>query len=694
MGTQTIQRLFRGGEFVPTMPRSGSEGDGVWRVENMSRRGVPGHRYWEVINGPLALNETAPLVALTGTIAVTEGSTMIVGTGTLFLTELHLGQRVIIIDEDGNQTIPIFVKRIISDTSYECWRPSTATLSGQTGWRMYRLFAMNQDRAMLLWGNAIKLDRGSILVVGDGDLRINGAVFSGTQQVETATVVGTIDPAGAGDVETVVTAAGMTGSPKTILTAVANNDTASQVAGKIRTDLAADVDIAAFFTVSGTGAEIVLTRLVAAANDATMNIATDNDSSTGLTAQPTSENTVAGISDANAVLSATREPQIAIYNPLSGTYAHYTLGMNTPTAPTLAAVGGGTKGMQGGNYSGIIYPARNETVGYNNPSPRADVTITTGDKIRVTFPAMDTTNGQNAWLYHGTMFSQSLGADLQYLNGPWRFVIKVTDADVNPAGGTFDIEYLDGEIVGNEIASFDNDAPPQGEFFELLNFNPVLLSCRGPSFSRAGVETTDPSPGPFIAPSKPRNIEAFPVGIQFSSSPPETIIGGVSALGRIYLLTPNTLQIAQATPNDTVPILIRPFWRDGFANPEAVVFENGNLYAFTLGGPARSRGDGDVIDAEKDWAASMTEFTDQWIPEAGHVMTAYWPGRDAICYFHVCDSLNDQGFWTTFVLVYGLAQRELIGTARISQEDRDSIVCGVATVGEKLHFLMGGRRLG
>jgi hypothetical protein len=573
MATQNLQRVFRGNEFIATTPRTGSQGDAVWRTENMVRRGRGNHRYWEVLKGELDINESAPLVALTGTVAVTEDSAIVVGTGTLFLTECKLGQRIIIIDEAGQQTIPIFVKRVISDTQFECWRPSTVTLSGQTGWRMYRLFTLNQRRAMMLWGNAIELDKGSLLVVGNGELFINGASLPGTP------------------------------------------------------------------------------------------------------------------------LTATNEPQIALFDP-AGTYSVFTLGMDTPAAPTLAAIAGGTKGMQGGNYSIVITPARKQTDGFNNPSQRADVTIATNDMVRITFPAMDTANGQNAWQIWVTVFTQSLGADLGYLNGPWRFLMMVTDEDVSSAGGTFDVEWLDAEVIGNELVSFDNDPPPQAEFIHLLNYTPVWLSCRGPSFTRGVTEFIDPSPGPLIAPAKPTNIEAAPAGIQFASSPPETIIGGVAAQGRIFLMTPNHLEIAQSTPDESVPILVRPYWNDGFANPEGVVFVNGNLYGFTTGGPAKSVGDGDVIEAERDWAAYMSEFTDDWTEEAGHVLVGYFPGKDAIAFFHVCDSLNDQGFWTTFVLLYGLAQGEWIGARRISQDDRDSIVCGVCTVGEDMHILMGGRRIG
>jgi len=115
----------------------------------------------------------------------------------------------------------------------------------------------------------------------------------GTAQVETATVVGTI--AGAGNATVITTAAGMTGSPITTSVAVLFNDTADTVAGKIRTALAAEANITARFAVGGVGAQVVLTRLVAAANDATLNININNGTCTGLTAAATSANTTAGV---------------------------------------------------------------------------------------------------------------------------------------------------------------------------------------------------------------------------------------------------------------------------------------------------------------------------------------------------------------------------------------------------------------
>lgn len=152
-----------------------------------------------------------------------------------------------------------------------------------------------------------------VINLADGDTTGTTAWTAGTAQVETATAAGTIT--GSGNAEVIVTAAGMTGSPKTILVAVENGDTAAVWAGKVRTALAADTAVAALFDVSGTSTSIVLTRKpsktytigatilpIRVANDSTLNIELDNDTSTGITPAASSANTTAGVATVGAYL--------------------------------------------------------------------------------------------------------------------------------------------------------------------------------------------------------------------------------------------------------------------------------------------------------------------------------------------------------------------------------------------------------
>ena len=124
-------------------------------------------------------------------------------------------------------------------------------------------------------------------------------------QVETATAAGTVT--GAGNAKATVTASGLTGSPLDVTFAV-TDEVAADWAELCRTALAANTAVAAMFDVSGTGTSIVLTRKPVAtyslgstdieaayANDATLNIALDNDTSTGITTAATSANTTTAV---------------------------------------------------------------------------------------------------------------------------------------------------------------------------------------------------------------------------------------------------------------------------------------------------------------------------------------------------------------------------------------------------------------
>lgn len=391
-------------------------------------------------------------------------------------------------------------------------------------------------------------------------------------------------------------------------------------------------------------------------------------------------------------LTATRSPKIAIVDSASGNYSVYTLGMATPAAVTLTNVAGGTKNMQPGSYCVVLAPARTATGGYNNPSkvPTA-ATILAGERIQVTAPAMDTTNGEDAWRAYGTLYATNTLGIASVQNGPFRFIRTVTTAEVSSAGGTFNIEYVDAEISTNELLTFNNDAPQNAEFVSDIAQYPIWISCQG----KIPTGTSITSPGPYILPAKPNNIEAVPLGqppygLSVSTSPPETIIGCVPALGRLFLLTQASLQVGQTTGQTAVPLTARPFWKStGFTNPDQLLFANDTLYGYPGSGPTRSSADGEEVVVQKEFAADMQEIISTWIH--GQVKVAHDPKNDAICFLHCGDSLNASGYWTTRVLMYGLRQQALIGDVMLSSTTQDMIVSGVATVGNNLDFLAGGR---
>lgn len=112
------------------------------------------------------------------------------------------------------------------------------------------------------------------------------------RQVETATAAGTASADG--DAEVTVTSA-LFAEPVVVEVAIAEDDDAAAIAGKIRAALAEDPDISAHFDVSGATTAIILTAKVAAANDGTLNIAIATGTATGVTAVPSSANTTAGV---------------------------------------------------------------------------------------------------------------------------------------------------------------------------------------------------------------------------------------------------------------------------------------------------------------------------------------------------------------------------------------------------------------
>lgn len=133
-----------------------------------------------------------------------------------------------------------------------------------------------------------------------------------TQQVETATVIGTIT--GTGNATVVVTSARISNGSKTLSVSVTAGDDASAVAGKIRTALAFDSDVSAIFLVSGSAANIVLTEHVSNANDTTLNISIADGTCTGLTAAPTSTNTTAGSGLSNAYITLVEAKSVDLLN--------------------------------------------------------------------------------------------------------------------------------------------------------------------------------------------------------------------------------------------------------------------------------------------------------------------------------------------------------------------------------------------
>jgi hypothetical protein len=116
---------------------------------------------------------------------------------------------------------------------------------------------------------------------------------SGTKQIETLTCVGNAAGNGNVDWSFVSVDANATGT-----TAILSGDTPTQYAAKIAASLMANADIAFRYTVTSTGADIIITKRQAEANDGTLALTIANGTpSPGITGA-TSANTTAGVAPA------------------------------------------------------------------------------------------------------------------------------------------------------------------------------------------------------------------------------------------------------------------------------------------------------------------------------------------------------------------------------------------------------------
>ena len=127
----------------------------------------------------------------------------------------------------------------------------------------------------------------------------SAAYVAGTAQVETATVVAAAGCTSNGTCSLTFTSAAVTGSPLTVVVQLTTaSNSATLVAAALAAGLAANTAIAAVWTVTSSGADIIITRKSDAngykyANESGTNIAIP--AGLGITAAPTSTNTTAGV---------------------------------------------------------------------------------------------------------------------------------------------------------------------------------------------------------------------------------------------------------------------------------------------------------------------------------------------------------------------------------------------------------------
>ena len=164
-------------------------------------------------------------------------------------------------------------------------------------------------------------------------------------QVDTLTIPnGTITTAGTANI--IVTLSGLSGSPLTVPVSVALGMNQVDVANACRNALMANTAILDKLIVDGTGSNIILTKLIAEANDATFNIAYAIGTSVGISAVSTSANTVIGSTFTPRANPATKGvskfdivTKSAKYEPCAYEISDVSLGANiVPLSPKYITV--------------------------------------------------------------------------------------------------------------------------------------------------------------------------------------------------------------------------------------------------------------------------------------------------------------------------------------------------------------------
>lgn len=396
-------------------------------------------------------------------------------------------------------------------------------------------------------------------------------------------------------------------------------------------------------------------------------------------------------------LTATRRAQVAIYDSGTQTYTVEDVGFdNSPTLTNSAitVVGsGGTKNMSAGYYSFMVAYYSDITSGYSNPT---DVLLSGGtagyqitaasSTFRLDKSADTPPDKATGYIIYATAFGGSSAiSQVNAIQGPWYELKRVPFTDFTGAYYSFD--YVDADL-STTFATQDNDTPPDAEFVTVQAGFLNLVSTNGAGVDSTGREAST-SPGPMVTPMSAYNFDGFPATTRVPTEGGETIIGYVTAAGRLFVMTPNSLQASTPTGLPTAPFTLRPFWKRGFVSPDNLLFVDDTLYGFSGNKMFRSIATGDTAQESYDFASDVEAQLNE--VSAGYVFVTHDPKNELVCVFASAIRLNDDSFWETDVFCYSLTKGQWMPTVTLSSTDSDWIISGAAEVNGSLYFVAGGR---
>jgi len=652
---------YKASAFLPTTSLSGDESPTVFRGKNVVLQGMETRPKFVCYSGSRDLNETYNLATetLTGTVTWTDDSDIIIGAGTIFTQELHIGQMLLA----GTEVF--VVARIDSDTQFTADRPPTSTVSvGQVVRFLPVLFEIDKQRGVLRRGNAIKIQKKDIFLVGDGRLHLNGVntnfqASRRLQRIQT-NINGslTIFPVGFPQEPPAPVIDPNVGGGKGML------------AGKYSFMMS--------YYNSTTGGFSNPCPVI------------KNDS----TGQP-------------LTIAANGRFQFNLSGPM------FNMPANADGFIIWGSLSGG--GIQSINLSnsseGAWYEVRRIKVTPRPVEPSGvDVTAKTLYSVFHRFktgePVQISTTGSlpagllpNTWYYIiiedfnrvklAASYADAVKGVFLNFSSTGTGVHSLNTVATNKT--TF-IEYLDAEI--GLLASGNNNAPPDAEFVAEFANTPFVISCLGRRTNDSGEGS---SPGNYVIPMKSSNREATP--FEWATSVGEEITGYALGIGRLFCLTSTGLpfvtptgrtELARLVPSlQDIPFTSRPFWTKGGINPYNVAVVQGDVYMFSGRLPLRSPSQADEKTVPFDMGTAVSDLTQNW--SSGHVLVVHDPKNQQVCFISSASKKNAQGYWVSEILPFNLKLSAWMPIIEISSEFGDRIISGAAIVNERMEFLAGGR---
>jgi len=298
----------------------------------------------------------------------------------------------------------------------------------------------------------------------------------------------------------------------------------------------------------------------------------------------------------------------------SGSYggATYQAGLSQPSAPTIASLStlGGFEGKnKAGTYSIKINKVRSATGARSLASLMSNVVTVTewggvGQSIRVTFPAIGG-NGADRWGVYGS--PRNFGS-----TGNHYLIREVAESDLTTIDGvprSIEIEWTDGDLVGQPLAPIDSFPPPAAVFGGVLGDSVFLDGCWGDTVS--GVSAGAPgSTGVISLPLRPEEFP--PEWMYYPPEPPTALLRGGD--GFYYRFGKSSMGVISNVGGEP-PIAFSLVWAStgiSYAH-NAVVGTGGRLYA-----KAGKRGlvrIGEGGEPETLWSAPVSDIVVDWNDE-------------------------------------------------------------------------------